>query len=143
MRVAVEQPEERYSSRRGAMAGLTSGRLLARNTLINLALSKQSAAEIVDRIGVEKINGGEEPKIGMATKIVNFFKVGGTGTAPTATEAAIERVQGSLEAVVLDESWVMEITAWDPDPKLAREIADVTAEVAVDQVPVGLESERW
>ena len=103
------------------------------NTLINLALSKQSAAEIVDRIGVEKINGGEAPKIGMATKIVNFFKVGGTGTAPTATEAAIERVQGSLEAVVLDESWVMEITAWDPDPKLAREIADVTAEVAVDQ----------
>lgn len=27
------------------------------NTLIALALSKQSAAEVVDRIGVEKING--------------------------------------------------------------------------------------
>jgi uncharacterized protein involved in exopolysaccharide biosynthesis len=103
------------------------------NTLIALALSKQSAAEVVDRIGVEKINGGEEPSLSMTTKIVNFFKVGGTGTAPTATEAAIDRVQGSLEAVVLDESWVMEITAWDPDPELAREMANVTADVAVDQ----------
>lgn len=103
------------------------------NTLVNLTLSKQSAAEVVKRIGVEKINGGEEPKIGTMSKIVNFFKVGGTGTAPSATDAAIDKVQGSLEAVVLDESWVMEITAWDPDPELAREIADVTAEVAVDQ----------
>ncbi|MBA4156800.1 MAG: oligosaccharide flippase family protein [Gemmatimonadetes bacterium] len=37
MRVAAEQPEVCYSSRRGAMADLTGGRLLARNTLINLA----------------------------------------------------------------------------------------------------------
>lgn len=103
------------------------------NTLVNLAMSKQSAAEVVERIGVEKINGGEAPSLGAMAKVVNFLKVGGTGTAPTATEAAIDKVQSSLEVVVLDESWVMEITAWDPDPGLAHEIADVTAEVAVDQ----------
>jgi uncharacterized protein involved in exopolysaccharide biosynthesis len=103
------------------------------NTLVNLTLSESAAAEVVDRIGVEEINGGEEPSLGPVSKFINFLKVGGTGTAPSAEEAAIDKVQGSLEAVVLDESWIMEITAWDPDPELARQIADVTADVAVDQ----------
>ena len=92
------------------------------NTLVNLAMSKQSAAEVVKRIGVEKVNAGEPPTLGTPAKVVNFLKFGGTGTEPTATEAAIDKVQNALEVAVLDESWVMEITAWDPDPKLARQI---------------------
>lgn len=103
------------------------------NTLVNLALSSQSAEEIVDRVGVERINGGKEPSLGLGSKIVNFLKVGGTGTAPTAKQAAVDEVRGSLEAVVLDESWIMEITAWNPDPKLAAALAAAAADVTVDQ----------
>jgi uncharacterized protein involved in exopolysaccharide biosynthesis len=103
------------------------------NTLTNLTQSHESAEEIVDRIGIERINGGEAPTPGTTSKVVNFFKVGGAGTAPSAEQAAVEKVQGSIEAVVLDESWIMEITAWDTDPGLARDIADAAADVTVDQ----------
>ncbi|MBS1839086.1 MAG: hypothetical protein JST64_15435 [Actinobacteria bacterium] len=104
------------------------------NTLVNLATSNEAAAEIVKRIGVEKINGSKQaPELGTTSKIVNFLKVGGTGTAPTAEQAAIDHVRGALNVVVLDESWVMEITAWDADPKLAALIANTAADVAVTQ----------
>ena len=104
------------------------------NTLVNLATSNEAATEIVKRIGIEKINGSKEaPKLGTTSKLINFLKVGGTGTAPTAEQAAIDRVRGALNVVVLDESWVMEITAWDPDPKLAGLIATTAADVAVQQ----------
>lgn len=104
------------------------------NTLVNLSTSNEAAAEIVKRIGVEKINGTKSaPGLGTTSKIINFLKVGGTGTAPTAEQAAIDHVRGALNVVVLDESWVMEITAWDPDPKLAGLIADTAADVAVQQ----------
>lgn len=104
------------------------------NTLVNLATSNEAAQEIVNRVGVEAINGGAEaPEAGMISKVVNFFKVGGTGTAPTADEAAIDHVEGAVEAVVLDESWVMEITAWDPDPETAGVLANTAADVTVQQ----------
>lgn len=104
------------------------------NTLVNLATSNEAAAEIVKRVGVDKINGSTKaPELGTTSKIINFLKVGGTGTAPTAEQAAIDHVRGALNVVVLDESWVMEITAWDANPKLAGEIANTAADVAVEQ----------
>lgn len=104
------------------------------NTLVNLSTSNEAAAEIVKRIGVDKINGtSAAPSLSMTDKIKNFLKVGQTGATPTAEQAAIEKVKGSLNVVVLDESWVMEITAWNPDPKLAGEIANTAADVAVEQ----------
>lgn len=103
------------------------------NTLVNLAQSRQSAADIVERIGVDRILGGKEPSKGIVSKVVDFIKVGSPGETPSKRDAAIDTVQGALEAAVLDESWVMEITAWNPDPELAREIADTAADVVVDQ----------
>lgn len=104
------------------------------NTLVNLATSDEAATEIVKRVGVEKINGTTEaPQLGLPSKVINFLKVGGTGTAPTAEQAAIDRVQGALEVAVLDESWVMELTAWDQNPKVAELIANTAADVAVEQ----------
>jgi uncharacterized protein involved in exopolysaccharide biosynthesis len=103
------------------------------NTLVNLATSREAAAEIVERVGVDRVLDGEEPSQGLASKVTTFVKTGTTGAAPTKEEAAVNKVQGSLEVAVLDESWVMEITAWDPNPQLARLIADTAADVTVDQ----------
>lgn len=103
------------------------------NTLVNLATSAEAANETVSRIGVDRINGGGEPSVGTVSKIVNFLKVGGTGRAQSAEEAAVSDVQGSLDAIVLDESWVMELTAWDSDPEMAELLANTAADVAVDQ----------
>lgn len=103
------------------------------NTLVNLAQSRQSAAEIVERIGVDRVLDGKEPSKGIVSKVVDFIKVGSPGEAPSKRDAAIDAVQGSIEAAVLDESWVMEITAWNPNADLAREISDTAADVVVDQ----------
>lgn len=103
------------------------------NTLVNLATSREAGTEIVERIGVDRVLDGEAPSKGFVSKVTDFLKTGSTGEAPTKEEAAIAKVRGSLEAAVLDESWVMEITAWDPNPRLARLIADTAADVTVDQ----------
>lgn len=104
------------------------------NTLVNLATSDAAVAETVKRVGVEKINGTTTPPtLGTVAKIRNFLKSGSTGRTPTAEEAAVDRIEGSVSAAVLEDSWVMEITALDPDPQQAALIASTAADVAVEQ----------
>ncbi len=102
MRVALEQPEERYSSQRGAMAGLTSGRLLARNTLLNLAgqglpalVALLAFPLLIQGLGVERFG-----VLTLAWMAIGYFSLFDLGMGRALTKLVAERAGTEHEAEI-------------------------------------------